>query len=212
MTVHRATVADHMTRSVVAVGPHADFKEIAGALHQYGISAVPVVVGDNRVIGVVSEADLLPKEARRDRALHMGESPQVLEQAVKSAGLKAEELMTAPAVCVHADAPLTEAARIMARKHLKSLPVTDYGGRLTGIISRSDLLKVFLRPDEELAETVRREVFAGLVPPSAAGLEVRVESGVVVLSGHPSDTSILPLVNRLVRSVEGVVDVRFELR
>lgn len=212
MTVHRATVADHMTRSVVAVGPRATFKEIAEALHRYRISAVPVVVGDNRVIGVVSEADLLPKEARRDRILQMGESPQVMEQAVKSAGLRAEELMTAPAVCVPADAPLTEAARIMARKHLKSLPVTDYEGHLTGIIGRGDLLKGFLRPDEDLAETVRREVFAGLAPPSAAALEVRVESGVVTLGGHPSDTSVLPLVTRLVRSVEGVVDVRFELR
>ncbi|MGW0607689.1 CBS domain-containing protein [Streptomyces sp. NPDC002640] len=199
-----------MTHPVIAVGPDATFVQIVECMQRRRVGALPVV-RDDRVVGIVSEADLLSKEARRDRVLRLSESPHAMEQAVKAAGQRAEELMTAPAVCVGPDAPVTEAARIMAREHLKRLPVTDEVGRPLGIVSRSDLLKVFLRRDEELVEAVRREVMAELVPEPASALHVRVRSGVVTLSGHVEDTSVLPLVARLVGSVEGVVDVQFDL-
>ncbi|MFG2859277.1 BON domain-containing protein [Streptomyces sioyaensis] len=104
-----------------------------------------------------------------------------------------------------------QAARTMAYKSVKRLPVVDGGGLLQGIVSRSDLLKVFLRSDEDLAAEVRTEVVGRLFADSAPELSVRVTDGVVTLSGRIRNTSLIPVAARLVRAVEGVVDVTFDL-
>ncbi|WP_055551615.1 CBS domain-containing protein [Streptomyces sp. NBRC 110028] len=199
-------VSDVMTHTVVAVGLEAPFKEIVRTLEQWKVSALPVLAGEGRVIGVVSEADLLPKEEFRDsdpaRLAQLRDLPGI----AKAGAVSADELMTTPAITVHANATLAEAARIMTHKRVKRLPVVDDEGRLEGIVSRADLLKVFLRPDEEIEEEVRREVVAHLFPAPGQAVEVRVSEGVVTLSGHVRDAVLIPAAARLIRAVEGVVD------
>lgn len=203
------TVGDVMTHTVVAVGQGATFKEITESMHQWRVSAVPVMEADGRVIGVVSEADLLAKEEHRDGVPYFIESREHMEQLLKSGGLTAGDLMSSPAVSVRPGAQLTEAARIMARKGVKRLPVVDREDRLAGIVSRSDLLKVFLRGDEDIAAEIQREVIGLLPGPS---LRVQVEQGVATVRGELADSSLLPVFARLIQSVEGVVDVNFDLR
>ena len=119
--------------------------------------------------------------------------------------------MSTPAVTVHADATLAQAARIMAQRRVKRLPVVNDEGILEGVVSRVDLLKVFLRADEELAEEVRREVVAYLFPAPVEPIHVKVNDGVVTLTGRIRDTSLVPVAARLIRAVEGVVDVECHL-
>ncbi|MER8007532.1 CBS domain-containing protein [Streptomyces sp. NPDC094149] len=199
------TVSDVMTQTVIAVGRDASFKEIVGLIDQWKVSALPVLVGEGRVIGVVSEADLLPKEEFRDG----GDEDAERAERQKAAALTAGELMSTPAVTVHADASVAEAARIMARRHVKRLPVVDSVGILQGVVSRSDLLKVFLRDDEEIAEEVRHSVLGQL--PITTPLTVSVADGVVTLGGVLPDRTLVPIVARAVRAVEGVVDIRLDL-
>ncbi|MFJ8017764.1 CBS domain-containing protein [Streptomyces sp. NPDC096339] len=206
MPASRYTVSDVMTHTAIAIGREASYKEIVELMHQWKVSAVPVLEGEGRVVGVVSEADLLPKEEfRRTEPVF----PDQLEEASKAGGVLAEELMSAPAVTVHPDAPLAEAARIMARKHVKRLPVVNGVGMLEGVVSRSDLLKVFLRPDEELEEEIRRAVLTELTP--GVTWDFEVQEGVVTLRGPVRDRALVPLLARAIRAVEGVVDVRMEV-
>ncbi|MCZ4602733.1 CBS domain-containing protein [Streptomyces sp. Lzd4kr] len=199
------TVSDVMTHTVVAVGSEAPFKEIVELLDQWKVSALPVLAGEGRVIGVVSEADLLPKEEFRTSDGNESD----FGERLKANALTAGELMSAPAVTVHADASLAEAARIMARRRVKRLPVVDGVGMLQGVVSRSDLLKVFLRTDEEIADEIRGTVL-GLLPITSA-LGVSVTEGVVTLSGSMPERGLVPVVARAVRAVEGVVDVQLDL-
>jgi CBS domain-containing protein len=204
-------VSDVMTQTVVAVSSSASFKEIVETLQKWKASALPVLDGESRVIGVVSEADLLPKEEYRDFDPSRIEQLHRLADIAKAGGRTAEELMTTPAVTVQANATLAEAARAMAHAHVKRLPVIDAEGHLTGIISRSDLLKVFLRTDDEIADEVRRDVVGLLFPGSCTPIEVIVDEGRVTLRGQVPDTALVPVAARLTRAVEGVVDVECEL-
>ncbi|MEU4119895.1 CBS domain-containing protein [Kitasatospora sp. NPDC028055] len=196
MTSAPSTVADVMTHAVVAVGRDADFREIAETLQRWQVSAVPVLTGDGRVIGVVSEADLL---TARDRDSERAEA--------LTAGL----MMSVPAVTVHPGSPLNEAARAMARGHLKRLPVVDEEDYLVGIVSRGDLLKVYLGDDRELADRVRFELVATLGPSAAVDTDVRSENGRITLTGGLPDTVSADILERLVRSVPGVVGVELRL-
>ncbi|MCC5036967.1 CBS domain-containing protein [Streptomyces sp. WAC 00631] len=204
-------VSDVMTQTVVAIGRGASFKEIVRMLTEWKVSAMPVLAGESRVVGVVSEADLLPKEEFRDSDPSRREQMLRLPDLAKAGATTAEELMSAPPVTVRADATLSEAARLMAVEHVKRLPVVDADGRLQGLVSRADLLKVFLRKDEEIAEEVRRTVTSYLFPDPAAPVRVSVKDGVVTLSGRIRDPSLVPVAARLARAVEGVVGVECEL-
>ncbi|MFE3864440.1 CBS domain-containing protein [Streptomyces goshikiensis] len=206
MPASQSTVSDVMTHTAIAIGREASYKEIIELLHEWKVSAVPVLEGEGRVVGVVSEADLLLKEGfRREEAV----LPDQLDEASKAGGVLAEDLMSSPAVTVHPRATVTEAARIMARKGVKRLPVVNEVGLLEGVVSRGDLLKVFLRPDEELGQEIREAVLAELAPGTA--LDFSVQDGVVVLRGPVRDRALVPLLARAIRAVEGVVDVRMEL-
>ncbi|MFF3582522.1 CBS domain-containing protein [Streptomyces mirabilis] len=204
-------VSDVMTHTVAAIGRKANFKEIVQLMEQWKVSALPVLEGEGRVIGVVSEADLLPKEEFRDSDPDRHTQLRRLSDLAKAGAVTAEDLMTAPAVTVQANATLAHAARTMAHAKVKRLPVVDDMGLLEGVVSRGDLLKVFLRGDEDIAEEVRREVVSYLFRAPSAPVRVQVQDGVVTLTGRVRDTSLVPVAARLVRSVEGVVDVEFEL-
>ncbi|MER5436689.1 CBS domain-containing protein [Streptomyces sp. NPDC002588] len=204
-------VSDVMTHTVAAVGRGATFKEIVQLMQDWKISALPVIEGEGRVVGVVSEADLLPKEEFRDSDPDRYTQLRRLSDLAKAGAVTADELMTSPALTVHADATLAQAARIMARAKVKRLPVVDAVGLLEGVVSRADLLKVFLRTDEEIAEEVRREVVSYLFSTPESSVRVDVRDGRVRLVGRVRDTSLVPVAARLVRAVEGVVDVDFDL-
>ncbi|KUF12906.1 CBS domain-containing protein [Streptomyces silvensis] len=198
-----------MTHTVIAVGRDAPFKEIVELLEQWKVSALPVLEGEGRVIGVVSEADLLPKEEFRDADPTRYDVLRRLTDMAKAGAVTAGELMTSPAVSVHPDATLAMAARIMAKRRIKHLPVVDVSGLLQGVVSRSDLLKVFLRPDEDIAAEVQSGVLSLL--PSETHVTVRVREGVVTLGGVLRDRALVPVLARASRAVEGVVDVTFDL-
>lgn len=200
-------VGDVMTRKVVALGHAATFKDIVKAMRQWKVSALPVLREGKRVVGVVSEADLLRKQELRAGVPGRTAPAERVADSAKAGAVTAEELMTAPAVTVHVEATLAQAARTMARAGVKRLPVVGDDGTLIGIVSRSDLLKVYLRDDEDIAQEVRREIVDRLFPAPPEPVRVEVRDGVVRLTGRVRDTGLVPVVARLVRGVEGVVDV-----
>ncbi|KND28627.1 CBS domain-containing protein [Streptomyces acidiscabies] len=201
------TVSDVMTHTVVAVGRETLFKDVVTLMERWKVAAVPVLEGDGRVIGVVSEADLLPKEEFRESDPDRAVQQERLADLAKAGALTAGESMSTPAVTVHADATLPEAARIMARRRVKRLYVIDAEGYLEGVVSRADLLKVFLREDTELADEVRRTV----APVTGARIGVEVTDGVVTLTGSVDGGTSADTAERLARTVEGVVAVRCRL-
>ncbi|WP_443056910.1 CBS domain-containing protein [Streptomyces sp. NBC_00669] len=205
------TVEDVMTRTVVALGRDASFKEIVKTIKHWKVSALPVLEGEGRVVGVVSEADLLPKEEFRAVPPNRFDREERNRDVDKAGAVTAGQLMTAPAVCVHADSTLAQAARIMAVRGVKRLPVIDAAGKLRGIVSRSDLLKTFLRTDEEISDEVRHQVVDVLFP-GGSDVEVDVNDGRVVLRGAALEPELIPLAGRLARAVEGVVDAECEFR
>ncbi|MFD0418687.1 CBS domain-containing protein [Streptomyces sp. NPDC127108] len=198
-----------MTHTVIAVGQEAPFKELVELIQQWKVGFLPVLEGEGRVIGVVSEADLLPKEEFRDADPARYDVLRRLPDLAKAGAVTAGELMTSPAVSVRPDATLAVAARVMARRRVKHLPVVDASGLLQGVVSRSDLLKVFLRADEDIAAEIRHAVLSSL--PARTQVDVRVREGVVTLGGTLRDTALVPFLARASRAVEGVVDVRLDL-
>lgn len=200
-----------MTPKVITVGHTATFKEIVTALDRWKVSALPVLDSAGQVVGVVSQADLLAKEEFRDHDPSRMEQLRRLDDLLKAGAVTAEELMTAPAITIGPDATLAQAARVMTGSRIKRLPVVDAGGTVVGIVSRSDLLKVFMRPDEDIAEDVRREVTSRLFLADLGTVRVAVSGGIVTLIGQISDTSLIPVAARAVRAVEGVVDVECKL-
>ncbi|MFD9093227.1 CBS domain-containing protein [Streptomyces collinus] len=204
-------VSDVMTAPAVAVARATRFKDIVRVMNERRVSAVPVVGGEGWVVGVVSEAELLPKEEFRDGRPTRLERLRRPSDLARAEGLSAEEVMSAPAVTVPADATLAQAARLMAVHHVKRLPVVDDEDRLRGIVSRGDLLKVFLRPDDDIEEEVRRTVVAYLFPLHAHAIHVSVRDGIVTLRGPVHDNSLIWVAERLVSALEGVVDVEVSL-
>ncbi|MEU9398958.1 CBS domain-containing protein [Streptomyces sp. NPDC048242] len=196
-----------MTRAVVAVGSGTLFRDMVERLEQWKVGALPVLEGDGRVIGMVSEADLLPKEEFRDGEPDRLTQLRRMADLAKAGAVTAGELMSTPAVTVHADATLPEAARIMAVKGVKRLPVIDAQGALVGVVSRGDLLKVFLRSDAELADEIRRSVVDVLFPAPVEPVHVMVADGVATLTGCVRDAERIELAARMTRGVEGVVGV-----
>ncbi|MEU3467338.1 CBS domain-containing protein [Streptomyces sp. NPDC006687] len=199
---HLRNVEDVMTHAVISVDRGTAFKDIVEALRMWNISALPVLDRHGQVVGVVCEADLLLK-------------PQDTETARDTT---AEQLMTRPAVTVTKDATLPTAARLMARRHLKRLPVVDGDGRLVGVVSRGDLLKVFLRPDEDIGAEIRELIMYQLLPqvPAEAHVHthgpvevhVHVANGIAYLNGSLPDPAMEDIVVRAASTVPGVVDVK----
>ena len=208
----KAAVRDVMSARPVWVSESTSFKEIAARLREFRVSAFPVLDADGKVIGVVSEADMLAKEATLAEPAGVRGTFARLSHAArraKAGGVTAAELMTSPAVTVTPDDTVEHAARLMFTHRVKRLPVVDAGGRLAGIVSQSDVLAVFDRPDAEIREEIMSEVIPGRSEPS--WYSVIVKDGVVTLEGTPETVSIgHDLVGRA-RHVQGVVAVRDRL-
>ncbi|MFE2476067.1 CBS domain-containing protein [Streptomyces sp. NPDC059389] len=212
MTSTPYTVHDVMSKPVTTVTPTTDFKEIVAAMERWKVTAVPVIEGEGRVVGIVSEADLLLKEEFHEHRPGLIEQMHRVGDTAKAGSVRAEELMTSPAVTIRPDATLPQAARLMAARRIKRLPVVDADDTLLGIVSRADLLKVFLRSDDALAAEIRHEVVEHLFPLSHRDITVDVRHGIVTLSGKTRDPHLIPVAARLARAVEGVVDVRCRLK
>jgi CBS domain-containing protein len=199
-------VADVMTTSVVTVDRLTPYKDIVRLLTEHRISGVPVLSMGRHVVGVVTEADLLTEEDKtaRDRMASPG---RFWRRPPRRWALTAGELMTSPAVTIHPDATIPRAARTMNAHHIRRLPVIDEDGRLLGVVSRRDLLGVFLRPDGDIAREVR-QVFDEALHDDPASVTTTVKNGVVVLTGHlEADPSLVAVAIRLAWGVDGVVDV-----
>jgi CBS domain-containing protein len=204
----RSRVQDVMTASVVTVDRITPYKEIAGLLAQHRISGVPVLGIGRKVTGIVSEADLLEARAGRITATGRRVLPWPAGRK-RHQGLIASQLMTSPAITVHPDASVAGAARLMNAHRIRRLPVVDPEGKLLGIVSRRDLLSVFLRPDAQIAQEVS-DILAELLPDDHADVKVMVHNGLVTLTGRPAaagERDLLPIAVRLAWDVEGVVDV-----
>jgi CBS domain-containing protein len=206
-----ATVKDVMSTHVYAVREAASFKEIATRLHEFRVSAFPVIDLEGKVIGVVSEADLLPKEALE------GEVPGVLHSLGRSrerskvTAVTAADLMTKPPVTIGPDEPLTHAARLMYSAKVKRLPVVGDDGKLVGIVTRSDVLSVYRRPDAEIHREITQEIILGRLLCDPARFTVTVTDGIVTIEGTPETAYTGHDIVNDVRHVEGVVAVRDRL-
>ncbi|MGW5470091.1 CBS domain-containing protein [Streptomyces chartreusis] len=206
--MHHRTVAELMTRDVVRARRDMPFKEIVRLLTENDVTAVPVVDDRDHPVGVVSEADLLRKSA--DQADPSGRTPvphlEAWERA-KAEGARAEELMSAPAICARPEWNVVEAARLMETRHIKRLPVVDETDRLLGIVSRGDLLRIFLRRDDAIRDEITEDVLRRTMGLVLSEVTVDVHDGQVSLHGTVEFRSLIPVIERLCRSVDGVVSV-----
>lgn len=208
----KRTVSDVMTRTVVVVTESTPFKDVVRRMQEYRVSALPVLDDDGRLVGLVSEADLILKEdPELDEGAHLFEGRHRRHDREKAAGLTSRELMSSPVVTVAPDASLGDAARVMHRKAVKRLPVLDEHGRILGILSRSDLLKVFLREDADIEREIREDVIRRTLWIDPDTVTVSVRDGVVRLEGQLERRSLIPMIEQLVTAVEGVVGVEEHL-
>ncbi|MCX5373531.1 MULTISPECIES: CBS domain-containing protein [unclassified Streptomyces] len=205
-------VGEVMTSEVVEARRETPFKDVARLLDRHRISGVPVVDDDDKVLGVISETDLIRHQAarpprgrvRRGRRSARDSTP---DAAAAARATTAGELMSTPAVTVHPEQRVADAARIMERRHVDRLPVVDEEDRLIGIATRRDLLRVFLRTDEEIGREVLEDVLtrAMRVPPHT--VDVSVRDGMVTLQGQLEQRSGIPLAIQLTWRVDGVLGV-----
>jgi CBS domain-containing protein len=203
------SVRDVMTIDVAAVAGDTPYREIVDILSARRVSAVPVVDAFGHVVGVVSEADLMHKVefTGEEHVRHFFEGRRARAARGKAGGETARDLMTVPAVTAMPDTPLATAARRMAEAGVKRLPVVDDLGRLVGIVTRSDLLRVYQRPDED----IRADITGGLLRRSlwvdTGRIAVEVTGAVATLTGQVDTRSLALLIVQLTRGVPGVIDV-----
>ena len=210
-------VSDVMSTSVVTVDRITPYQEIALSLAKHKISGVPVLKMGRHVVGVVSESDLLAAEDKTVRQARLdAQSPRRWRlRQPRRTGLTAGTMMTAPAITIGPDATIPSAARLMNTHHVRRLPVVDGDGKLVGIVTRRDLLSVFLRPDADITHDVQR-VLEELPLTNPADVTVTARHGVVTLTGTIESASqrhhdLIPVALRLAWDVDGVVDVVNEL-
>ncbi|MFJ8625075.1 CBS domain-containing protein [Kitasatospora sp. NPDC093550] len=208
---HRS-INDVMTPEVVTARPDTPVKEVAALFHRNDVTAIPVVDDQGRPLGVVSEADLIRKEAVLPDP--EGRYPGRWLDAKDRARAEAETaggLMTSPAVTARPGWSVPEAARAMDKHRVKRLPVVDEAGRLVGIVSRRDLLQVFLRHDAAIRDEINHDVLGQTLWLAPGDVGVAVHNGVVTLNGRLPRRSLIPVTERLCRAVDGVVAVHATL-
>jgi len=174
------------------------------------VSAIPIVDPQGKPIGIVSESDLLLKERRSELEVEAG-SPLHMwrrrQERAKADGVVAADLMTSPVVTVGAESTVAQAARVMQERNVRRLVVVDQRGNIAGIVSRSDLLQVFLRTDQDLRIEFVQRVVPAVLPTNAGAVHVDVDSNVITLSGEVDRRSDVDILGRVARVVDGVVSV-----
>jgi CBS domain-containing protein len=205
---HR-TVSDVMTSRVHVAGPLAQFKLLVRLIDENRVSAIPIVDQQGVPVGIVSESDLLLKERRAelDSSRDLLHAHKRRVERAKAAGTIASELMTSPAITVPSDTGLGEAARLMHEKNVRRLVVVDQRGRIAGIVSRSDLLHVFLCSDDDLREEIANKLIPSVLMSSDDVVEVEVSWNIATLSGDVGRKSDAEILTRRTRELDGVVAV-----
>ncbi|MFE2705015.1 CBS domain-containing protein [Streptomyces mirabilis] len=207
-------VGSVMATEVVTARYGTPFKEVARLLTEHRISGLPVIDEDDKVLGVISETDLMVRQAgvpdpyetpRRFR--FTGLTHGARRQAAKGHARTAGQLMSVPPVTVHADETIAEAARTMARSRVERLPVVDDEDRVVGIVTRRDLIQVFLQPDDVIRREVIDEVLVRTLWLSPSTVEVAVYEGVVTLTGHVERRSEAEIAASMTDRIDGVVAV-----
>lgn len=210
-------VKDVMTPDPVTVGPDEPLRQVADLLATHGISGLPVVGVAGEPLGVVSEADLILKEAGQPeprgglgwRWLFPREGDA--EAKTKLVARTAGEAMSSPAIVIHPETRVVEAARTMTEQRVNRLPIVDGQGRLVGIVTRADLVRMFVRSDAEIRREIEHDVVLGMLWMEPSRVRVQVSEGVVSLSGRVQTKLDGELLPRLVERVPGVVAVTSEL-
>jgi CBS domain-containing protein len=211
------TIADVMTSPVFTVRRDTPLKDVARLLIDNSVSGVPVLNDDGTVAGVVSEADFLMKEQGAGEIRHrplarlIGESSEAQHQLDVVMARTAGEAMSTPAVTIEASRPIREAAAVMTGQRINRLPVTDQG-RLVGIVTRADLVRAYLRTDEELVRTINDDVLLRVLWLDPAGFEVAVVNGEATIKGHVERRSTAEIIEETVRMVPGIVAVNAEIQ
>ncbi|MFI7317003.1 CBS domain-containing protein [Streptomyces venezuelae] len=188
------TVGEVMTRDVVQVGPTTPFKEVVRLLDHHRISGLPVVDADDKVLGVLSGSDLVRTQVHRGRP-------------APPPAVAAQDVMSSPAITVHPEQTVPNAARLMERRGVERLPVVDEADRLIGIATRRDLLRVFLRADDDIRRQVTQEIVVGELKLPSDAVLVCVRDGVVTLHGQVELRSQIPQIVYATWRLEGVVGV-----
>jgi CBS domain-containing protein len=204
-------VQDVMNPRVISVTEGAAYKDIVTLLRRHRVSAVPVLDAAGRVTGVVSEADLLMKQTAPALPVGAVRLAWRLRERSKASACTAAELMTSPAVTVRADADVAKAARLMRDRNVRRLPVTGADGRLVGIVSRTDVLSVYERPDEQIRDEITTSVIAGRFLLDPLDFDVTVTSGIVTIAGRVKSGAVALSLLAAIRNVEGAVAVRDRL-
>jgi CBS domain-containing protein len=200
-------VREVMGTTAVAVRPETSFTEMVDAMRRFKVGALTVIDADDHPIGVVSDDDLLLRETdSRERSGSVFDSYKRRQEHRKAAGGTAREVMTTPAITITKDTTVQDAARLMHRHRIKQLPVIDAAtGRITGTVHQSDLLKIFIRPAEEIDREVTKVCNRLYINPGK--LIVGIEAGVVTLTGQIGFHSQIARLVAAVREIEGVLDV-----
>jgi CBS domain-containing protein len=207
-------VNDVVTAGVVAVAADTPYQRIAETLVAHRIGAVPVIDPVGRVLGVVSKSDLLPRIEFADQ---WGEWP-VFEghhrrvERCKALGETAADLMTTPAITIGVHSTVRAAAGLMDEARVRRLPVVSELGRLVGIVSRGDLLRMFQRSDAQILHDVLEQVLMPALQIEPEKMRVEVSNGVVTLTGRVRRRTTARIAIRLCRAVPGVVDVVNRIR
>jgi len=210
------TVRDVMTRTVRTVGPDSPLKEVARVLIDGGVSGVPVVDAGGAVLGVVSEADFLVKEQGAAAVHHrrlaplLGDTEATKAQLDKVAARTAGEAMTSPAVTIGASRSIQDAAATMTERRVNRLPVVE-NGCLVGIVTRADLVRAYLRTDEELARTIREDVLLRILWLDPAAFIVEVRNGEATVTGSVERRSTAEIVEETIKLVPGIVAAHVDL-
>ena len=202
-------IADVMSKRVHVASPMTPFKLLVRLIEENRISAVPIVDQSGVPVGLVSEGDLLFKERMEELEtstdlLHLRRRQRA---RAKAEGLTAADVMTSPAIAVRTDGRLADAARLMHERNVRQLVVVDNRGKIAGIVSRSDVLQVFLRTDEDLREEIVEGIIPALMFTSDDPIGVQVTYSVVTLEGNVDRKSDAEIVGRMARAVDGVVGV-----
>jgi CBS domain-containing protein len=200
-------VRDVMTADVCSVYVNTPVKTIAERLAQAGVTAMPVLDDDANVVGVVSEADLLHKITYQDDA---DDWPRLFRRhradRAKADGLLAQDVMSSPAATIAPDASVVAAAQLMEERKIKRAPVVNDTGKLMGIVSRGDLVRLFVRSDASIRDEVQTDVLGRIMlhPP---GVSAEVTDGIVTLRGELPRKSDVGIAVEFTRRVDGVISV-----
>ncbi len=196
-------VLDIMTIDVITTTPSTYLKEAARVMVGAGVSGLPVVDESGTLVGIITEADFLEREADRPQRRLL--SAMIEERGPIVDAETVGEVMTREPVVIFPEATVTEAARVMAHHHVKRLPVVDSSGALVGIISRADVVAVFTRPDDVIEDEIREDIVKRVLLLEANSLDVDVANGVVTISGTAPTATDARLLEALIRRIDGVV-------